>query len=107
MRGGGAGPWGAVTALTIKLYKPRNDCQKDCYVISNIAWANTYEGDYGKMAEELLTEYLLWAAKASKYWSGYFTIAPLDETRYVASFGDFMYAGSPDDDDAKSLDYFQ
>ena len=35
MRGGGAGPWGAVTAMTIRLHKPRNNCQQSCYQVTN------------------------------------------------------------------------
>ena len=31
VRGGGAGPWGVITHLTIKLHKPRAACQEDCY----------------------------------------------------------------------------
>ena len=42
MRGGGAGPWGAVTAMTFKLHKPIDECKKNCYVVHNVVWGNNY-----------------------------------------------------------------
>ena len=41
-RGGGAGPWGVVTAMTIKLHKPRDECTKECYIVNNVVWASNY-----------------------------------------------------------------
>ncbi len=35
LRGGGAGPWGVVTAMTFKLHKPRKDCSEECYQARN------------------------------------------------------------------------
>ena len=31
LRGGGAGPWGIITAMTMKVHKPRNSCETGCY----------------------------------------------------------------------------
>ena len=41
-RGGGAGPWGVVTAMTIKLHKPRDECTEECYIVNNVVWASNY-----------------------------------------------------------------
>ena len=40
LRGGGGGTWGVLTAMTIKLHKPRNECKKDCYT----QWTATWTG---------------------------------------------------------------
>ena len=42
LRGGGAGPWGVVTAITFKLHKPRDECRTECYVVNNVLWSNNY-----------------------------------------------------------------
>ena len=31
LRGGGGGTWGIVTAMTIKVHKPRDECKTECY----------------------------------------------------------------------------
>merc|ERR1719510_2266752 len=42
MTGGGAGPWGAVTAMTVKLHKPRDNCQENCYHVNNGGWEGNF-----------------------------------------------------------------
>ena len=60
VRGGGAGPWGIVTHLTIKMHKPRNDCQEDCYTNYNLAWYSRFDQDDAQMAVDVtqVSEYL-------------------------------------------------
>ena len=38
LRGGGAGTWGVLTAITIKLHIPRNGCQTNCYSQWQAVW---------------------------------------------------------------------
>ena len=47
VRGGGAGPWGVITHLTIKLHKPRNNCRQSCYTNYNVAWYSRFDADDG------------------------------------------------------------
>lgn len=98
MRGGGAGPWGAVTAMTIKLHKAVKDCQKGCYHVHNVGWISKYE-DEGKLAKELATQYLKWISTVSDYWSGYFYLIagnvadPSDTESYSVMLAEHMYTG--------------
>ena len=104
MRGGGAGPWGAVTAMTVKLHSPRDNCATDCYITNNVFWVNNFLVDGGAMYKNLTMEFLHWAASASKYWSGYFSTQPTEnDGEYLVAFGELMYQGSESDEDAMSL----
>lgn len=101
MRGGGGGTWGAVTALTIKLHRPRNDCHKDCYHVHNIVWTGSYKQDDMEMAQNLLETYLQWVTTTSKYWTSYFTLfaGPAWFTgQYKVVIGDAMYVGKASED---------
>ena len=71
LRGGGAGPWGVVTALTIRLHKPRlffshwfylecypaypprGECTEACYTQWNMVWEGSWEEDDGMVAQEV------------------------------------------------------
>ena len=44
LRGGGAGPWGIVTSMTIKVHRPRNSCESNCYTEWNMVWESSFEG---------------------------------------------------------------
>ena len=77
MRGGGAGPWGVVTHLTIKLHKPRNECQQDCYTNYNLAWYSRFDADDAAMAVDVTQAYMDWVGgTASRYWSSYGGMSP-------------------------------
>ena len=56
LRGGGAGPWGAVTSMTMKLHKPK--CSEKCYFVQNVAWQGKFDDDDGKMAVDILSRSL-------------------------------------------------
>ena len=47
LRGGGAGTWGVLTAMTIKVHKPRNECQTNCYTQWQAMWG-------GKLADGIV-----------------------------------------------------
>merc|ERR1712106_930071 len=53
LRGGGAGPWGIITAMTIKVHKPRNSCETGCYSQSMMIWKSNFNIDDGKMMEDV------------------------------------------------------
>ena len=38
LRGGGGGTWGIITSMTIKLHKPRNECETNCYTQWQATW---------------------------------------------------------------------
>ncbi len=104
MSGGGAGTWGAVTAMTIKVHKPRDDCKEKCYQTTNAAWIGNFNTDMGEMAKVLSAKYLAWAAQASQYWSGYFIYAPVDDQGgYYVGLAELMYVGNADDEDAQDI----
>ena len=108
MRGGGAGPWGAVTSVTFKLHKPR--CTKQCYFVENCIWQGKYSEDDGKMAADLVAKFMHWVSTtASDYWSGYVLVAadPTPDV-YNVAFADMMFVGDKSDPDKKSLgDFFR
>ena len=60
VRGGGAGPWGVVTHLTVKMHRPRNECVESCYTQTTVIWENRWEEDDGLMAEQVTQAYLTW-----------------------------------------------
>ena len=60
--------------------------------------------DNGQMAIVLVSEFLKWVSGVSDYWSGYFILFPAENFGYTVSFGEFMYVGKEDDEDAKSLE---
>ena len=60
LRGGGAGPWGIITAMTIKLHKLRNDCKKDCYTQWHATWKGIYAEDGPELLQKLIYAYLKW-----------------------------------------------
>merc|ERR1712142_472149 len=45
LRGGGAGPWGVVTAMTVKFHKPRNTCKTGCYTQWTMTWLSNFNDD--------------------------------------------------------------
>lgn len=107
LRGGGAGPWGVVTAMTIKLHKPKDECETGCYHVTNAIWVSKYQ-DGGKVAKDLGLAFFDWTTKMSQYWSGYFMILagnvldPTDTESYSVLTADFLYTGNADDEDAQS-----
>ena len=104
VRGGGAGPWGVVTAMTVKLHLPRDNCASNCYITNTVFWVNNYYADGGEMYKNLTMEFLHWAASASKYWSGYYFTSPGENAgEYYVGLSEFMYQGSESDEDAMSL----
>ena len=66
MRGGGAGPFGVVTAMTIKMHKPLDDCVEKCYHVTNVILVENFFTDQGEMMKEFSEEILIWTEKASK-----------------------------------------
>ena len=77
VRGGGAGPWGVVTHLTVKLHRPRNNCEEECYTNYNLAWYNRFDADDAAMAVDLIQAYMDWVGgTASRYWSSYGGMSP-------------------------------
>ena len=68
VRGGGAGPWGVVTALTVKVHRPRESCRTGCYTQWGMRWEGDFNEDDGQMAKDVITAYLAWVATASRYW---------------------------------------
>ena len=66
MRGGGAGPYGVVTAMTIKMHKPLDDCAVKCYHVTNVILVENFFTDQGEMMKEFSKEILIWTEKASK-----------------------------------------
>lgn len=103
LQGGGAGPWGVVTALTVKVHKPRDECTENCYIVQTAAWANTFEADDALMAQKGLELFMSWAASASKYWSGYAMLLPQESGSYLFVLAELMFVGSQNDVDSNSL----
>ena len=60
VRGGGAGPWGVVTHLTVKMHRPRQECAESCYTQTTLIWENKWGEDNGLMAEQVTQAYLTW-----------------------------------------------
>ena len=60
VRGGGAGPWGVVTHLTVKMHRARQECAESCYTQTTLIWENKWEEDDGLMAEQVTQAYLTW-----------------------------------------------
>ena len=86
------------------LHKPRDECQENCYHIYNGGWEGNFLADNGQMATVLISEFLKWVSGVSDFWSGYFILFPTENFGYTVSFGEFMYVGKADDEDAKSLE---
>jgi len=97
LRGGGAGTWGIVTAMTIKLHKPRNSCQKTCYSQRTLIWESNFNVDDGKMAEDVIAAYLKWVSVSSKYWSSYGSTILAEDGRYGFSI-EALYVGREEDE---------
>jgi len=107
LRGGGAGPWGVVTAITIKLHKPRDDCESNCYTMWDMVWEGDWAIDDGKVGLDLIQAYLSWTATSSKYWSSYGYIAPslTEGSKYYFSLMEALYVGREEDsEDFRSLE---
>ena len=98
LRGGGAGPWGIITAMTIKVHKPRNSCKTGCYSQWIMAWESNFNDDDGKMAEDVAKAYLKWVSTASKYWSSYGIPAPGEDGKYNFYISDALYVGKEEDE---------
>ena len=88
---------------TVRLHKPRNNCQQNCYQVTNAGWKGNFLEDNGEMAEVITKEFLKWVSGVSDYWSGYFILFPGENLDYSINFGEFMYIGDAEDEDAKSL----
>ena len=66
-----------VTHLTVKLHRPRNNCEEECYTNYNLAWYNRFDADDAAMAVDLIQAYMDWVGgKASRYWSSYGGMSP-------------------------------
>ncbi len=109
LRGGGAGPWGVVTAMTLKVHKNRDDCRSNCYQVTNAAWVANINEDVGRLAEKLMEVWFEWGAQASEYWGGYLLTFPLDDLgNYMVNLSELTYAGSAGDEDAMDIEnYFR
>ena len=59
MRGGGAGPYGVVTAMTIKMHKPLDDCVEKCYHVTNVILVENFFTDQGEMMKEFYVSKIL------------------------------------------------
>ena len=103
MRGGGAGTWGAVTAMTFKLHKPQNNCQTNCYQVLNALWVGNFLEDLGEMATVISNHILKWMSNPSRTVSGYLALGALENFDYYISIGEFMYVGDGMDDEPVSL----
>ena len=103
LRGGGAGPWGAVTAMTIKLHKPKNECQSNCYQITNANWVGSFEEDMGEMAIDIAQKFLPFMSNPSISISGYFILTALEEFKNAVTLGEMMYVGNPEDEEAQII----
>merc|ERR1719193_1700724 len=98
LRGGGAGPWGVVTPLTIRLHKPREECTEACYTQWNMVWEGSWEEDDGMVAQEGLGAYLRWTATASNNWSSYGSTNPdSGDGKYHVTIGEALYVGREED----------
>lgn len=88
LRGGGAGPWGVVTAMTIKMHKNPYDCQENCYKVTNAYWRGFFSEDGGAMVGSFVSEFLSWAGShhASRNWSGYFSVSVTAGTIVFSGF---------------------
>ena len=66
-----------VTHLTVKLHRPRNNCEEECYTNYNLAWYNRFDADDAAMAVDLIQAYMDWVGgTASRYWSSYGGMSP-------------------------------
>ena len=106
LRGGGAGPWGIVTALTIRLHRNRNNCTSACYFQSALIWEGEFAVDDGQLMEEVMTAYLAWTGLASRYWSSYGTAVPGDPGKYYFLL-EALYVGREKEDDGGDFGSFQ
>ena len=104
MRGGGGGTWGAITAMTIKVHKPRDECTSNCYQVTTALWQSNFNDDMGVMAQDLSKAYFNWAAQASEYWSGYMTYFPQAAGVYIVVLAEQTFVGAVDDPDAQDID---
>ena len=104
LRGGGGGTWGAITAMTVKLHLPRNDCTVNCYHVNTRVYYGSFEEDDGKMAADLTNQFLIWMQDVSDYWSGFFFLEGLENMEYRIVLSEFMYTGNVQDEDAMSLE---
>ena len=98
LRGGGAGPWGIITAMTMKVHKPRNSCETGCYSQSMMIWKSNFNIDDGKMMEDVAAAYLSWVSTSSKHWSSY--AVPTVDVEGVYGFMIFeaLYVGKEEDE---------
>jgi FAD/FMN-containing dehydrogenase len=82
LRGGGAGTWGIITAMTIKVHEPRDSCETGCYSQWLMVWESNFNDDDGKMMEDVIAAYLTWVATSSKYWSSYAAPSAGEDGKY-------------------------
>jgi len=94
LRGGGAGPWGVITAMTIKAHKPRNSCKTGCYTQWTMIWESNFNEDDGKMLEDVTAGYLAWVASSSKYWSSYGSPYAYENLTYGFIISEALYVGT-------------
>lgn len=98
LRGGGAGTWGIITAMTIKLHSNRNSCVEDCFTQWTANWIGSYAEDGPELLEELIHSYLSWTGKASKYWSSYALPYFVDDYHFGFIISEALYVGTEKDD---------
>ena len=70
---------------------------------ANAGWKGNFLEDNGEMAAAITKEFLTWVSGVSDYWSGYFSLSPGENFDYYIYFGELMYIGDAEDEDAKSL----
>ena len=70
---------------------------------ANAGWKGNFLEDNGEMAGVITKEFLTWVSDVSDYWSGYFSLSPGENFDYYIYFGELMYIGDSEDEDAKSL----
>ena len=103
LRGGGAGPWGVITAMKIKLHKPRNDCKENCFTQWHASWVGSYAEDGPELLQELIHNYLKWSGTSSKYWSSYASPYSVDDDHFGFAIFEALFVGTEKDNDFLSF----
>ena len=99
LRGGGAGTWGVVTAMTIKLHKVKNECTTHCYTQWTAIWEGNWYTDGPELLQDLIHQYLKWTGTASKFWSSYAFVYPkADNVTYGFYISEALYVGKESTD---------
>ena len=98
LRGGGAGTWGIITSMTVKLHRTRNSCVEGCYTQWTSFWEGNLLTDGPQLLEEIIHEYLKWTGTASKHWSSYAAVYPKDDSTFGFAVFEALYVGVENDE---------